>query len=614
LTVCGASGRSVASDSGTTAHLLEDAEAWAGLGDRDNYRQSPAADDQVMITYERPTPLSEPQQKRIADAATYLTEQGAYAWAAKSLSQNKPADGWSLDKAVEFAKERDFDALFEVRRDVGGHAVQSAVSAIAACAIRFQVAPSDQAWAWDVMSRVERMVEPDGFSGSKIPWHPTIRLVVALVHDRRSKAPRPDSAERLLKLVVYPLEDIAELAFKALFMDADDHVRWVAAQLAMDLSLYWHPIFGKDGERDSSAGQHARETSLSRAVANLAREAATPFPDIPPAWVKTSRRQRRRSVDEEEDWGEPDPSFSPQFAAKVFVNFPVEAWCGSSAYRPFWQAAISKLVIWTAERLMPPWHDSKMRRDRPTDLIEWNATFGDLLARSAPFFETSWVRQHLLAPFLMNDENALRVLSEFADKTVTRHVLDAENIPKNTLDLLSDCADRVLIDRMFNPQSYRAGEVNGQDMPQLVKALLLVAVERASGAARFVNGDWSQVGLMMPLITKLVSAIGWSPFVMQHYLTLCERAGLAYPIEAFAEQTRSVLSLLPNAKGGWTGTSLPARIAGIIQRLADSNYPLRFEQAYGLLWVLDALIDLGDRRSVALEQTEAFRSVQLRSA
>jgi hypothetical protein len=29
--------------------------------------------------------------------------------------------------------------------------------------------------------------------------------------------------------------------------------------------------------------------------------------------------------------------------------------------------------------------------------------------------------------------------------------------------------------------------------------------------------------------------------------------------------------------------------------------------------VLDALIDLGDRRSAALEQTEAFRGVQVRA-
>jgi len=43
---------------------------------------------------------------------------------------------------------------------------------------------------------------------------------------------------------------------------------------------------------------------------------------------------------------------------------------------------------------------------------------------------------------------------------------------------------------------------------------------------------------------------------------------------------------------------------------ADWNFPLKLQDAHELLKVLDALIDLGDRRSAALEQTEAFRGIQ----
>jgi hypothetical protein len=141
--------------------------------------------------------------------------------------------------------------------------------------------------------------------------------------------------------------------------------------------------------------------------------------------------------------------------------------------------------------------------------------------------------------------------------------------------------------------------------------LLLVAVEHAPGAARFLNGDWSQIRLVMPIVTQLVTAIGWSPLAMQNFLTLCERAGLVYPLDEFGRQMRAVLAALPNAKGSWAGTLLPARIAGVVQRLADGNYPLAPDQAQHLLRVLDALIDLGDRRGAALEQTEAFRGVQI---
>jgi hypothetical protein len=48
----------------------------------------------------------------------------------------------------------------------------------------------------------------------------------------------------------------------------------------------------------------------------------------------------------------------------------------------------------------------------------------------------------------------------------------------------------------------------------------------------------------------------------------------------------------------------------MVQVLADANYPLTVDQSRSLLFVLDALIDLGDRRSAAFEQSEAFRNTQ----
>jgi hypothetical protein len=597
---------------GTTAHLRENAERWAGLGDRKNYKQSSVADDTVMIIYQPPAALTPAQEQRLAEATTHLREQEALAWATKSLSENRPDEVWTLADAITFARKHNSKQMFNLRRDVGGHAAQSAVSAIAACAIRFESASAaERDWAWKVMGRVEHMAEPERFSGSKIPWHPALHLIVALVHDRRSSSPREDSAERLLRLTSHPLDDVSQLAFQGLFMDADDHVRWVTAQLAMDLSLYRQPLFNDQGARDDSTDQLARKKSLSRALVNLRDESDSPFADLPPAWVKTSRRHHRHTGwDREEAWSDPDPSFDAQFAAQIFPHFPIETWCQSSTYRPMLQATILQLVTWTAERLMPSWRARKTQRDQQTNLYKWNAALGDLLARAAPFFETEWVRQQLLAPFMADDEEALRVLAEFADRTVTRHVLYAPYVPANTLTLLGDCVERVVKDAISDPDNYRSGEVHGYGMPKLITALLFAAVERAPGAARFANGDWSQINLIMPIVTRIVSTIGWSSFVMRQFLTLCERAGVAYPIDEFSCQANAVLGALAHAKGSWAGTMLPARMAGIVQRLADGNYPLRLDQAQELLKVLDALIDLGDRRSAALEQTESFRSVQ----
>jgi hypothetical protein len=115
--------------------------------------------------------------------------------------------------------------------------------------------------------------------------------------------------------------------------------------------------------------------------------------------------------------------------------------------------------------------------------------------------------------------------------------------------------------------------------------------------------------MVIPLVTQLVAATGWSPYVMQQFLTLCERAGSAYPLDAFAVQANTVLNWPANTKSAWTGTTLPARTAATVQRLAYANFPLRTDPARSLLRILDALIDLGDRRSAALEQDEAFPGV-----
>jgi hypothetical protein len=282
--------------------------------------------------------------------------------------------------------------------------------------------------------------------------------------------------------------------------------------------------------------------------------------------------------------------------------------------RPLLEPLLFDFVKWTAESLMPSWQTKKRSDKKRTDLFEWNWSLGDLLARAAPFVPLNVARNELFKPFLADDEEALSVLARFADRSVCRHVFDAATIPQNIIPLLDDCVSRVLQDRTFKPKSWRAGEVHGHAMPELIAALLFVNVENAPGAARYVNGDWSQIDTVLPIIDRMVRNVGWSSYVMGKFLDLCERAGRAYPISKFGLQANAALAAIGNAEEGWTGTMLPPRMAGVVQRQADWNFPLRLQNAQELLKVLDALIDLGDRRSAALEQTEAFKGIQGKAA
>jgi hypothetical protein len=540
--------------------------------------------EQVVIGYEPPKPVPEATQQKADKASESLGQSRVLNWAQASLNEGKLVDGWFLDKAIEYAKKQDRHDLFNERADVGPHAVQSGVSAIAACVIRFGDKDSaDRPWAWNVMSRVLTMRKPDDYRGSKLPWHPSFHLISALFYDRKSMAPRADSAANLMQLASHANEDVQLMAFQALFLDSDSHVKWVAAHFAFDLAHHIAPIKNVTTfERDDTEDREARKAALAKAVHALGIEAEEGF----------------------------EPSFDGQYAAKLFEHFPLEEWCRSDVYREKTEALLADLARWTAERLMPAWNEEK-RRDRQTRLYEWNHELGKMFARVLPFLELEWMRENFVKPFSEEDEEALRVLAEFAGSTVIRHVMDAKDIPANTLPILDDCVERVISDRTFKLGGYRAGEVSGYDMPNLIKALLFVNVEAdCPGAARFANGDWGDIAVIMPLVTKLMKAAGWSAFVIQRYLTLCEKAGTAYPLDAFIEQATAALDTIEYAKGSWVGTSLPARLAAIIQSLAGENYPLEVNRARGLLGLLDALIDLGDRRNAALEQDEAFRRVQ----
>jgi hypothetical protein len=590
-----------------TKELREKAELWSGLGDIANYRRF-SDGKQVSIGYEPPKAPSEATQERAAKASEWLYQQQAMSWAMKSLEEGKPAEGWTLEDAVTFARELDSEGLFLERADVGPHAIQSGVSSIAACVIRFHEDVSDRLWAWSVMDRVMKMREPREFHRSKIAWHPSFHVISALFHDRKSDAPRSDSLSRLIQLAGHTNEDVQTAAFQALFLDADPHARWISAHLAFDLAHYIEPVRDEHTyERDDSANRNAREAAYAKALNAVEFKTTDGFPTVPPAWVKAPAQNRHH----EHYWVDPERSFDGQYAAKLFRHFPLEDWCQSELYRAKIQMLLLDLVSWTAERLMPQWDKTGARRDKETALFEWDRTLGTLLARALPFFDLEWVREHFIKPFCKIDDEALRVLAQVAESIVTRHVFDAKDIPENALPILNDCVQRVIDDKAFAPNSYRAGEVYGYDMPNLIKALLFVNIDcECPGSARFVNGDWSGIQIIMPLVTKLVKATGWSTYVMQNYLTLCERAERAYPIDAFIEQATAALNSIEHAKGNWVGTLLPARLASIIQKLAEANYPLDVDRARGLLKLLDALIDLGDRRSAALEQDEAFRRVQ----
>jgi hypothetical protein len=92
----------------------------------------------------------------------------------------------------------------------------------------------------------------------------------------------------------------------------------------------------------------------------------------------------------------------------------------------------------------------------------------------------------------------------------------------------------------------------------------------------------------------------------------CARLGLPEPYDF--PQILSAIGEGPNNLKGWRGTFIPARIAGLTQHFAHRDSPMPSNLAQKFLRILDILVDMGDRRSAALQLGEAFREIRLTSS
>jgi len=202
------------------------------------------------------------------------------------------------------------------------------------------------------------------------------------------------------------------------------------------------------------------------------------------------------------------------------------------------------------------------------------------------------------------------LLAPFTSAYVCSYIYDAAVVPADAVAILDLCLGRFLGSPAFKRESYRSGEFYGFDQPRLIETLMFVSVEHAALAARYVNGDWSEINRILPLIDRFVRAGGWTASVMGPFLTLCERAKAIYPAEAFAAQILAVIGDGTKQLKGWQHLSIPARIAGLVQYFADRDAPMPLHLAQMFLRMLDLLVDMGDRRSAALQLGEAFREIR----
>lgn len=625
--------------SGATEHLTAQANKYAELVDEKNYQTYRAEEnsDDIAIVHVSPSASTPENVAKAKEASTYLRQSNLWNWASECLKDKVLREGFTVDGAIKFAKEIDSHTLFENSDDFIGDEDQrleigtrrGAVASAAAIALTFRdgVGDSDLDWGRSILSRAISLKEKRGpmwAEQSLIPWHHLIFVVKAIGSEIRYGTATESATIDLICLVTYPLEIVSlSVIEEAVKLWSDDpKLVWVILWLAF--SLCHIPRRQKyDEPLDDSTDDFA--LTIHKAIEFYTQsEQWPPLPLPPPAWVRVSKEKENRFHFHEDyewndiedtsvNWGEPDVFWNSKKASEIISKIPFEEVLNSEA-KGLLIDFFASVLVWTNEKNSPPWVKRGRRNQSPTRIIEWTHALGSRLGHVAGLIPFDEFQPILFDPVMrLEDENCWALLSPFTSTYICGYVYDATVIPEDAKQILDLCLNRFLEAPVFKRDSYRGGKFSGFDQPRLVETLMFVSIERAELAARFVNGDWSDIGFIIPLVDKFVRAGGWAASVMDPYLTLCERSKEYYPAEVFANQIISIIHGGSDNLKGWHGTFIPARIAELVQFFAHRDTPLNLALAKKFLRILDILVDMGDRRSAALQLGESFREVRLPS-
>ncbi len=618
--------------------LSDQALKYAELADPENYQilRTEENSDQIAIVHVSPS-ATEPENVAMTEEATeHLRHSRLWTWASKSFEEQSLNDTFTIEDAIVIAKEADASDLFE-NTNKGNEPVElemrrGAVAATAAMVLNFRERCKQEnlSWARDVLARAIRL--PEKFDliripESVLPWHPGIYAARGLAADLREDTAAHGTAHDLLGLVAHPLNivSLAALEESCKLWSEDSRLTWTALHLAF--SLCHIPSRPRNQLREHSEALHTPSEAQAAIDFELAcyenGSGWDSLPLPPPAWVKIEPGENLHGLrfhggynwddlaNADEIWSEPDIFWRSKQAAKILQFIPYDEVLKSSAKGALLDF-LAGVLDWTCLKTAPPWVKPGRRHRSVTGHFEWRRALGSQLGHVAGLIPLTEFQTHFLDPILnLEGDNCWALLSPFTSTYICTYVYDAPTVPCDSVAMLGLCLERLLQDSAFNRSKYRSGEFFGFHQPELVRTLMFVSIERAELAVRYVNGDWSEINHILPLIDRFIRAGGWAASVMGAYLTLCERAKANYPAEDFADQVLAIISEGPANLKHWHGTPIPGRIAVLVQYFAHRDTPMALTLAQNFLRILDILVDMGDRRSAALQLGEAFREIRL---
>lgn len=610
-----------ASSAEATAHLAREAKAWALLADASHYRFYKTDEpEKIAVGFENPEASRPEAIARVNAAQESLSWFGLAQIVQKILDGEASPPNFSLAEAIAKVQREDLAALLNSESNDPFLTVKQAAVVGVAGAMAKNIGsaqPEDIEWAKKVFQegaarpyRLDERTHP----ASILVHHPAHATAKGLSFLIQHGIDERWAKETLLGLMLHPLDAIYESVIASCLAcwRQDPRFGWIALCLSLALAdQNYAPDDWKNPDAARTRRDADRQEKLVKALSELRDEAGAWTEAPSPAPLESDTEGR---IDDLRKGTKVRTLFRHDLAIRVMRHAPLELMVNSPDAGELFLRLADRFLRWTIAA-HPPKREGKRRAQRITPPYEWSHGFMACLSHLCSVLpsDLSLSRYINLILEIDDDEACFEVVAPFLDQFICWQIYDAEMLSAGTLRTLKAIADRVA----KADWRWDAHRVNGnltREKHTVLKAILLVNVARADGARRFANGDWSEVGAVIPSLGKLFQSIASVTGGLLYFLMLGERSIDHYPAEALADTLKDFLLAHENKPAALRSISAPERMAALVQILASREHPFSEHLRAKLLTVLDLLVELGDRRSSALLGSEWFKTAQRRSA
>jgi hypothetical protein len=613
--------------------LTQRAEIWAECGKNENYNATPIEDGSaIQIELKNPR-TEEPDFLRMFQSVSLQAERlRILNWVHDCFKHNCLSESLPLSEAIEIVKSFNHGNLFVEPHAMWNFEEQrpSAVAGVAAVTLCFSIdlADADLTWAQNVIFQAAETPESQENmwrAEALVIDHPCLYAVHGLANLFKRSVSRLDAKKALVELAGHPLEQISKAAIVSVLemWSIDSNFALIMLDLSIRLSIC---VRSYEDDYSSEIISEASNNAIDNAIDQIDLYEITEvvLSTIPDPWVFALPLPSRdpfgtygaQPKSTNPIWRDPDIFFRCDFFSPVLAHIPIEAIMSDSLQRDSLLKLCDELVTWTIEKISPSWvseNEKVQHKYSSTELVEWKSDLYHFLGKVALNLDDKKTQKRFLNPvFQLDDKPAASIIKPFLNILVCS-IMDSSIVSTTALSLIKICIPHILQYRDWDIARNRDGRLFDFDIPDIAKILLFIHVERADNSARFANGDWRDINHVIPIIDIFVRHVGDVAGVTSRFLTLCERSIEYYPADLFVDQILAIFSKQPGIPNGWRNSSIPSRIATLIQLFAERMQPLEIQLAQNMLRILDILIDMGDRRAAALQTSEIFKDVRVPS-